>query len=375
MRATGLYKVGKWLLCLQLLVYSAATLFAEDNIARERILLEKPWKFALGHATDRNKDFNHATGYFSYLAKTGFGDGAASAAFDDRAWRSITIPHDWAVEMPFDPSASPSHGYKALGPGFPQSSVGWYRHHFFIPESDLGRRIRIEFDGIQRAARIFVNGFFVGEENLGNVSQSYDVTAYLNYGGNNVIAVRADVSIEAGWYYEGAGINRHAYLLKTDPIHVDRYGTFVTTRVEGKKTYVDVQTTLINEHENSAIKNIPAVAFKRTQSIVDMSGNIVALTKAKKSILETGETLTEKDYVLVKNPKLWSLESPYLYKLITRIEDMNGKLLDSYETPFGIRSIHFDPDKGFFLNGQNIKLKGSNNHEDHAGVERQPLML
>jgi beta-galactosidase len=336
--------------------------------ARERILLDKPWKFAIGHATDRNKDFNHATGYFSYLAKTGYGDGAASAAFDDRAWRTVSIPHDWAVEMPFDPAASHSHGYKALGPGFPQSSVGWYRHHFFIPETDLGKRIRVEFDGIQRAARIFVNGFSVGEENLGNVSQSYDVTAYLNYGGNNVIAVRADVSIEAGWYYEGAGINRHAWLLKTNPVHVDQYGTFVTTRVDGKKTYVDVQTTLVNEYENSAIENLPAVAFKRTHSIVDMSGNIIAVTKSKKSMLETGERITEKDSIPVKNPQLWSLENPYLYKLITRIEDINGKLLDSYETPFGIRTIEFHPDKGFFLNGKSVKLKGSNNHEDHAGV-------
>ena len=270
--------------------------------------------------------------------------------------------------MPFDPAASHSHGYKALGPGFPQSSVGWYRHHFFIPETDLGKRIRIEFDGIQRAARIFVNGFFVGEENLGNVSQSYDVTAYLNYGGNNVIAVRADVSIEAGWYYEGAGLNRHAWLLKTNPVHVDRYGTFVTTRVDGKKTYVDVQTTLVNEHENSAIENLPAVAFKRTHSIVDMSGNIIAVTKSKKLMLETGERITEKDSIPVKNPQLWSLENPYLYKLITHIEDINGKLLDSYETPFGIRTIEFHPDKGFFLNGKLVKLKGSNNHEDHAGV-------
>jgi beta-galactosidase len=335
---------------------------------RERTLLDKPWKFSLGHATERDKDLNHATGYFSYLAKTGFGDGPASAAFDDRAWRTISIPHDWAVEMPFAANASPSHGYKAVGPNFPQNNVGWYRHHFFIPESDLGRRIRIEFDGIQRAARVFVNGFLVGEENLGNVSQSYDVSAYLNYGSNNVIAVRADVSIEAGWYYEGAGINRHAYLLKTDPVHVDRYGTFIHTKLDGTKSLVEIQTTLINEQENSAIENLAKVKLKRSQSIVDAKGKIIATTEAQAFDIATGENITVNDSLTVTNPVLWSLENPYLYKLITKIEDASGKIRDHYETPFGIRSIHFDPDKGFFLNGQHIKLKGSNNHEDHAGV-------
>ncbi len=198
---------------------------------RERTSLDRGLRFALGHATDPERDFGHGTGYFSYLAKTGFGDGPASPEFDDRAWRIVDLPHDWAVEAPFDAKAKASHGFKAVGHGFPERSVGWYRRNFFVPESDLGRRLRIEFDGIYRAARVFVNGFLLGEEPSGYLGASYDLSEYLNYGGDNVIAVRVDASEEEGWFYEGAGIYRHTWLLKTDPLHVARYGTWVRSEL------------------------------------------------------------------------------------------------------------------------------------------------
>jgi len=341
---------------------------AQSPAGRERISIDNHWRFALGHATDPAKDFTHGTGYFSYLAKTGYGDGPAAVNFDDRAWRSVNIPHDWAVEVPYDSKGSKSHGYKAVGPNFPETSVGWYRHHFVIPQSDLGRRIRIEFDGIQRDSRIFVNGFLVGEEMNGNLSQSYDVSAYLNYGGNNVIVVRADVSLEAGWYYEGAGIYRHAYLLKTDPVHVDQNGTAVTTEVANNQATVNIATTIVNQQEDSATEKLPAVNITRTQVIVDEAGKIVVKVTEKTPALSANESVNVKDSLVVKNPVLWTLEKPYLYKLITTLTDASGKFLDTYETSFGIRTIHFDANEGFFLNGKHIKLKGSNNHEDHAGV-------
>lgn len=356
---------------LIILLYVVVFLFAhavQAEITREHISIDDNWRFSLGHAADPTKDFNHGTGYFSYLAKTGFGDGPAAANFDDRAWRVVNLPHDWAVEAPYDARASKSHGYKAVGPNFPESSVGWYRHHFAVPQSDLGRRIRIEFDGIQRDSRIFVNGFLVGEEMNGNVSQSYDVTAYLNYGGENVISVRADVSLEAGWYYEGAGIDRHAYLLKTNPVHVERYGTAVTTEVTPEQAVVNITTSIVNQQEDSAVDALQAVKIKRTQTIVDAIGKTIASLSEQTSAINSNESITTKDALVVKNPTLWSLENPYLYKLVTRLENESGKLLDIYETPFGIRTIHFDANEGFFLNGKHIKLKGTNNHEDHAGV-------
>ncbi len=355
-------------LCLFATAVNAQSTSGANVQSRERISIDDNWRFALGHATDVSKDFNHGTGYFSYLAKTGFGDGPAAANFDDRSWRNVSIPHDWAVEMPFDPSGSHSHGYKAVGPNFPQHSVGWYRHHFNVPQSDLGRRIRVEFDGIQRSSRVFINGFLVGEEIYGNLGQSYDISAYLNYGGDNVISVRADVYTEAGWYYEGAGIYRHAYLVKTSPVHVEHDGTAVVTDVAGDQATINVSTEIINEQEDSAVAALPAVNVTRTQTILDATGKTVASVSADLGALKTGQQITAKDALVVNNPQLWSLNKPTMYKLVTTLKDGTGKQLDSYETPFGIRTIRFDPNEGFFLNGEHIKLKGSNNHEDHAGV-------
>jgi Beta-galactosidase/beta-glucuronidase len=194
---------------------------------REHLLMDFGWRFALGNAKDYEKDYSNGTSYFTYLAKTGYGDGAAAQQFEDRTWREVDLPHDWAVELPFSSSASHSHGYKTIGWKYPETSVGWYRKKFHIPASDLGRKISIQFDGIHRNSTVWVNGFYVGNESSGYASSVYDITDYLNYGEENVVAVRVDASIEEGWYYEGAGIYRHVWLNKTDRLHVAQYGTFV----------------------------------------------------------------------------------------------------------------------------------------------------
>jgi beta-galactosidase len=325
---------------------------------RERIRMDRGWRFALGHASDRARDFGHGTGYFSYLAKTGYGDGPASTWFDDRAWRLVDLPHDWAVETPFDRTAKASHGYKAIGPGFPAASVGWYRHTFFVPKSDLGRRLRIEFDGIYRDARVFVNGFLVGEEPSGYLGTSYDLSEYLNYGGDNVIAVRVDATEEEGWFYEGAGIYRHAWLLKTDPLHVARDGIWVRSEL-GEAT-VHVNTTLKNEDKEGR-------DYVLEHSILTDDGHGLVKAASDASTLGAGATVVHSANLRLSAPKLWSLETPVLHRLLTVVKH-NGAIVDRVETPFGIRSAHFDPDKGFFLNGKRVELKGTNNHQDHAGV-------
>lgn len=347
-------------LCAAVLV-KVVSAASDETAGRERILFDADWRFALGHATDRAKDFGHATGFFSYLAKTGYGDGPAAAGFDDRAWRLVDLPHDWAVEAPFDPRASHSHGYKAIGPRFPESSVGWYRKSFFIPESDLGRRIRIEFDGVYRAARVFVNGFFVGEEPSGYAAASYDVSDYLNYGGNNVVAVRVDASMEEGWYYEGAGIYRHTWLLKTDPVHVAQFGTWVRTEVADGAAALRIETTLAHEGREAA-----DVAL--VHEVFDPSGNSVAKTdRPGTRRVPAGARDVREDRLTVANPQLWSIATPRLYRLETTVL-RDGASVDRHATPFGIRTIHFDPDRGFFLNGERIQIKGTNNHQDHAGI-------
>lgn len=327
---------------------------------RERLLMDSNWLFALGHAYNTDKDLKHGISYFSYFAKTGYGDGPASAGFDDRAWRIINLPHDWAAEMPFDNKGSHSHGYKAVGRNFPETSVGWYRKKFTIPESDLGRRIVIEFDGVHRDAGLWINGFYIGTEHSGYSSFQYDITDYLNYGGENVIAVRVDVTMEEGWFYEGAGIYRHVWLTKQSPLHVAQYGTFVTSQIDNKSARITAATTVANDGNNEA-------AFDIAQTIQDADGKPVATGEVKSLLLKPGEKKEYPCVMNVNNPKLWSLETPYLHKLITTLRSKGG-MVDRYETTFGIRSVRFDPKEGFFLNGKRVALKGTNNHQDHAGV-------
>jgi beta-galactosidase len=351
-----------WMLLLAWLLLAAPVTFAREPEAgpRERGSLDAGWRFALGHASDPAVDFGFGTRYFTYLAKTGFGDGAADPAFDDRAWRLVNLPHDWAVEVPFDPAGIASHGFKAVGRGFPASSIGWYRRSFPIAASDLGRRIRIEFDGVYRNARVFINGFLVGEEPSGYLGASYDISDYLNYGGDNVVAVRVDATMEEGWFYEGAGIYRHVWLSKTAPLHVARDGVWIRTAMDGADALVTVDTTLGNESRQSADLRI-------TQSIVDSNWVVLARGELAVSGLVAGAERTASAQLRLKAPALWSPESPTLYTLVTQLEQ-GAQVLDRVSTRFGVRTLRFDPNAGFFLNGRHVVLKGTNNHQDHAGV-------
>ncbi|MDY0905038.1 beta-galactosidase GalA [Pedobacter sp. CFBP9032] len=327
---------------------------------REHLLIDTGWRFALGHPFDTGKDFQNGTSYFSYLAKTGYGDGAAAPGFDDRTWRKLNLPHDWAVEQPFNESASFSHGFKAIGRNFPDASVGWYRKSVFIPKGDLGRKISLAFDGVFRNSIVWVNGNYLGNEPSGYLGFEYDITDYLNYGGENVIAVRVDVTMEEGWFYEGAGIYRHVWLNKNNPLHVVPNGTFVKSKVEGGRAVIAAAVTI----KNDALSNRE---FNITQEIVDDGGKVVASGTMDHLSLQA---LEEKEFatnIPLNNPKLWDLEKPYLYQLYTKIIS-NGQIVDAYKTPFGVRTIHFDANKGFFLNGKRVQIKGTNNHQDHAGI-------
>lgn len=167
-------------LFLYVLVLLSFTSKAQDSSARERLLMDAGWRFAFGHPSDAQKDFGTGTGYFSYFTKAGYGDGAAASNFDDRSWRKLNLPHNWAVEQPFRPNASFSHGFKAIGRNFPEASVGWYRRNFSIPQADLGKRISIAFDGVFRNSIVWVNGHYLGTEASGYNSFQYDITDLLN---------------------------------------------------------------------------------------------------------------------------------------------------------------------------------------------------
>ena len=208
---------------------------------REQLLFDFGWKFQFGHSTDPARDlgFGNDQGDFAKTGEFKF----SKAKFDDSKWRSLDLPHDWAVELPFvrDEGLN-THGYKPLGRRYPETSVGWYRRVIEILESDRGRRVSIEFDGGFRDALVFLNGYFIGRNDNGYAPFSFDLTDFINYGGKNFLVVRMDASFGDGWFYEGAGIYRHVWLTKSDALHLGQWESYVRTEIVHNKTKGDSAT-------------------------------------------------------------------------------------------------------------------------------------
>lgn len=327
--------------------------------ARERISIDKGWTFSYGHADDPSLDFNHGLRSF-FFAKAGYGDGPAHPDFDDAPWRKLDLPHDWAVELPFSNRGTSSHGSKAIGHHFPQNSIGWYRKVLDIPASDKGRRISLEFDGVFRNSVVWVNGHYIGTEPSGYSGFRYDITDYVKYGEPNTIAVRVDATAEEGWFYEGAGIYRHVWLTKTSPLHIAQWGTFVKSNIVGSDARLDIDVTVANDGKAQE-------TFDILHEVVAPDGQVAARGEWTKLAIPAASSRDFSANLQVQDASLWSLEQPHLYRLRTTIRDA-GSAIDTYDTNFGIRTVSFDKDKGFFLNGKNLKLQGTNNHQDHAGV-------
>jgi len=353
----------KQLLFTAIFLVNIYTLFSQGqtgNGIREHIPFDFGWRFAFGHPADTKKDFDNGNSYFSYFSKAGYGDGAAAANFDDRSWRKLDLPHDWAVEQPFSEQGSFSHGFKAIGRNFPNASIGWYRKNFAVAATDLGRHISIAFDGVFRNSMVWVNGQYLGTKPGGYLGFEYDISAYLNYGGENTIAVRVDATMEEGWFYEGAGIYRHVWLNKTEELHVATNGIFVTSKVGNNSSNIQVATTINNDAKTTK-------DFSIIQTISNATGKIIATEHINQLNLPALKNNTFSCNITVPDPTLWSIENPYLYSLNTEVQQ-DGKSIDTYQTKFGIRTIRFDNNEGFFLNGKHVKIMGTNNHQDHAGV-------
>ena len=331
---------------------------------RETIRLDKGWKFTLGHAGDPKKDFGCGTEYFNYLTKANsiHNEGPYSAKFDDSAWQELQVPHDWVTTLPYAKEASHSHGYKTVGYKYPDTSIGWYRKTINIPANDLGKRLMLRFDGIFRNARVWFNGFYMGTEQSGYATQIYDITPYIKYGEDNLICVRADATLEEGWFYEGAGIYRDVWLEKSAEVSVAPFGTFVYAEL--KEPYTEAKLKIETEVSNSSLK--PQLC-EVTQRLLDADGNEIASSASTTLGLKSKETVTTKQSISITSPHLWSTADPYLYKVETTISQ-NGKIVDVYTTNTGIRDIAFSSEQGFLLNGKPLKLKGVNMHQDHAGV-------
>lgn len=319
------------------------------------VVINNDWTFAMGNAASKELDYTHGTEYFTYICKaqsSNHSHAPIMPEFDDSSWQKVSLPHDWAVDLPYSPEASHSHGYKCIGWKYPENSVGWYRKHIEIPAEDKGKQFFIEFEGIYRDSEVFCNGFYLGGERSGYASSVYTLTPYLNYGGDNVIAVRCDASLEEGWYYEGAGIYRNVRLYKSGPVSMKHY----SLKISQKKADGSIWTV----SDGTADVYVDESCIDFDYILADAAVNRDKVTREIEIRDAEGRRVERAE-------RRWSIDSPYLYTLTVRLF-YDGELSDVVTRRFGVRTLEFSPEKGLLLNGEAVKLRGANMHLDHAGV-------
>ena len=330
----------------------ALTLLAAIPAGAQTTRLAQGWRFAFGNAADPAKDFGCGTEYFNYLTKANsiHSEGPYSLKFDDSTWQEVTVPHDWAATLPYAPEASHSHGYKTVGWKYTETSVGWYRLKMSFDPAKKDRHYELRFDGIFRNATVWFNGYYMGMEPSGYAVQTYDITPYISFGGENLLCIRADASLEEGWFYEGAGIYRNAWLVESGLISPVQGGTFTI--------WQDGTLQVKSQLQNTRTSNSEArVRFR----LLDAEGEVVAKTEAFFGA-HPQATATVSAKMELESPHLWDIDDPYLYTLETIVGT------NVYPTPVGIRTAEFNAADGFLLNGRKVTLKGVNLHQDHAGV-------
>ena len=273
--------------------------------------------------------------------------------YDDSQWRHLNLPHDWSIEGDFSEDNPSTPGGGALPGG-----IGWYRKEFTVSRSDSDKKVYIDFDGIYWNSKVWINGHLLGERPNGYISFRYDLTPYLNYGEANVVAVRADNSQQPNSrWYSGSGIYRNVWLVKTESVHVDHWGTYVTTPVVSENNAeISVVTNIRNTSGTPQTIDIHSI-------LIDAEGNEIKRATVRKHTIVENLVDTLSQELTIDDPHLWSVEDPYLYKIVTQVMQ-DGTVLDNYETPIGIRFFEFNAEKGFFLNGKHVKIKGVGLHHD-----------
>lgn len=310
---------------------------AYQHLPQDRtVLFDNDWKFFRGGA-----------------------QGAENPEFNDSTWRKLDLPHDWSVEdLPGTQSLFNPDAISQVNGGFTTGGTAWYRKSFVVPNENKGKRIRIQFDGVYMNAEVWLNGQWVGRHPYGYTSFWLDLTDKIKYGGENILAVKVRNEGENSRWYSGSGIYRHVWLSTLDPTHVAQWGTYITTpQVTASSALVNIRTRIQNESDKSSRVTL------RTQ-LIDHGGREVAKVESTETV-EPKSTLEFKQEATVQSPTLWSTDSPMLYKAVSNISS-DGRMLDAVETKFGIRTISFDVEKGFMLNGQTMKLKGGCLHHDNG---------
>ncbi len=278
--------------------------------------------------------------------------------FNDRAWRTVHLPHDYVIEGTFDQKANKDHGYLPV-------TTAWYRKRFGIPSSAKGKSVWLDFDGVYRDSMVWLNGHYLGEHKSGYTGFRYDIAPYAKYGGVNTLAVYVDPRHFEGWWYEGGGIYRHVWLNIADAVHVAPDGAFVTSHVNGlgagRQPFSDIAIRTVVEnlsHDDGS--------FTVTSTVVRPDGKELPSTTSDITV-PAGANVQVAQAVTDPAAQLWSIETPQLYRLRT-VVSRAGKAIDNCDTPFGVRTIRFDANEGFFLNDKPVKIKGTCNHQDFAGL-------
>ncbi len=341
----------------------------------ERASLNAGWRFVKGDPAEAQgkmtysaiKDWVEASGaeFTTNAALAGktrpAGDPGGDMAyarndFDDSHWRLLNLPHDWGVEGPFQQE------YPGETGKLPWWGAAWYRKHLQIPASDQGRRVCLDLDGAMAYATVWLNGHFIGGWPYGYASWRVDLTPGLKYGADNVIAIRLDNPPNSSRWYPGGGIYRNVWLVKTAPVHVAHWGVCVTTpAAEARSATVRVRVQVENESEANGVVAVKNEIFELAAD--GAKGRAVAVTKAEGVKIGAHQSATNESQTGVQDPQQWSIEAPNRYVAVTSIEQ-EGKVVDRYETPFGIRTIEFTATNGFLLNGRRVPLNGVCDHHD-----------
>ena len=314
--------------------------------------LNHGWKFMEEDITVLPPTIQHNDVYG--FAKAGAAQGPASSSYDDSKWKLVSIPHDWVTKKEFTPEASPNHGYKERG-------IGWYRLKFILDNEDDGKQILVEFEGMSCDSQIYFNGQLLKRNFSGYNSFSVDLTDMAHFGiVPNLLAIRIDASAWEGWWYEGAGIYRHVWLNKKAPVHIEYNGCWIKPiKLNDNRWAVEVETTVENSFEQD-------IKFSIDTDICDISGKLIDTTKEVGLIKGFGTSFLSQ-LLYIDKPNLWNTDTPNLY--FGRVKILyDNKIQDYLTSEFGFRTICMDANTGFWINGENIKLKGFCNHQDHAGV-------
>jgi len=396
---------------------------APADSPRERVSLDANWRFLKGDAPDGGTNLN----YFNFAAPAspranrGFGStnapeggtnqnysgirawilptgnpfstnapfvrpegepvtnlSFAQPAFDDSQWRLLNLPHDWGVEGPFDKALPGSTGK------LPWSGIAWYRKHLDIPASDAGKKIQLDVDGAMAYATVWVNGKCAGGWPYGYASWRVDLTPYVNFGGDNVVAIRLDNPPDSSRWYPGGGIYRNVWLVKTAPVHIAHWGSYITTPLVGPAAAVVRVNTKIENESTGDVTNLNVeTKIYALDADGKKQGAAVASTNVARVNILAGTNAMRGVEVTVMQPKLWGLEQPNLYVAVTTLTQ-DGNVVDREENDFGIRTIEFTATAGFLLNGKRVPINGVCDHADLGalgsaintrGLERQVEIL